>query len=132
MAKTRTFCPYCHAIVPAGQRCPCRKAKRKATAGDATRQQREPWRSNYGDAEYQRNRQAAIERSKGRCVDCGETVAVHDGTKWRTAQYGGEVDHIVALEEGGTNDAVNLALRCKSCHGLRDAARRREKARNRR
>lgn len=39
---------------------------------------------------------------------------------------GGEVDHIVPLCKGGTNDPVNLALRCKSCHGLKDAKLRRK------
>ena len=42
---------------------------------------------------------------------------------------GGEVDHVKALSEGGTNDAENLALRCKSCHAKRDAKRRREAGR---
>lgn len=129
MARTRSFCPYCHAIVPAGQRCPCRKSKRKPTPGDAARKQREPWRGNYGTAEYQRNRQTAIERTQGRCTDCDCKAAEHDGTKWRTAPYGGEVDHLVALEDGGNNEPSNLALRCKSCHAKRDAARRRDKAR---
>lgn len=132
MARTRSFCPYCHGIVPASQRCPCRKAKRKPTPGDATRQQREPWRRSYGDPEYQRNRQTAIERTGGRCTDCNRMCAEKRDGRWYTASLGGEVDHLVALEDGGTNEVGNLALRCKSCHGKRDAARRREKDRNRR
>lgn len=39
---------------------------------------------------------------------------------------GGEVDHIVPLRKGGTNDPANLALRCRSCHGLKDAKLRRK------
>lgn len=47
-----------------------------------------------------------------------------DGAVWRTAGMGGEVDHVVALCEGGTNEASNLELRCKSCHRKRDDMRR--------
>ena len=127
MGRTRTFCPYCGSIVPAGRRCACRPhPKRKPTANDKTRMQREPWRINYTTPEYQRARQEAIERTKGRCTDCGTVCAWHDGTKWRTAGMGGEVDHVRALSEGGSNDPSNLELRCKSCHGKRDAKRRRD------
>lgn len=127
-AKLRSFCPYCGGIVPAGKSCPCRpKPKRKPTQGDKTRDQREPWRARYGRAEYQRNRQKAISRSHGLCVDCNTVCAAYRNGKWYTSDLGGEVDHIVALEDGGTDEPENLALRCKSCHGLRDAARRRAK-----
>ena len=123
----KTFCPHCGCIVPAGERCSCRAQtrKRKPTEADKYRSQNEPWRRNYSRAEYQRARQAAIERTQGRCTDCGRLCAWKDGTKWRTAGMGGEVDHVRALSEGGTNDPSNLQLRCKSCHGKRDAARRR-------
>lgn len=39
---------------------------------------------------------------------------------------GGEVDHIVPLCQGGSSAPENLALRCKSCHGLKDARLRRK------
>lgn len=128
MAKLRSFCPYCGRIVPAGQSCPCRpRPKRKPTQGDKTRDQREPWRARYGRAEYQRNRQEAISRSHGLCVDCSTVCAVYRNGRWYTSGLGGEVDHLVALEDGGSDEVKNLALRCKSCHGLRDAKRRRSK-----
>jgi len=126
MGRMATFCPHCGRIVPAGRCCDCRpRPKRQRTQGDYTRAEREPWRSEYWTGDYQRNRQLAIARTKGRCTDCGRVCAWHDGSKWRTAGMGGEVDHVVALSEGGTNDAGNLELRCKSCHGKRDARRRR-------
>lgn len=126
MARTKSFCPHCGRIVPAGRRCVCQpRPKRKPTANDKTRMQREPWRRNYHDPDYLEARQEAIARTKGRCTDCGKVCAWHDGSKWRTAGMGGEVDHIKALCEGGSNDPGNLALRCKSCHGLRDSKRRR-------
>lgn len=128
MARLKSFCPYCGGIVPPGQRCTCRpKRKRKPTPGDATRDQREPWRGRYGRAGYQRNRQTAIDRAGGRCVDCGTVCAEYRNGKWYTAELGGEVDHLVALEDGGSDAPENLALRCKSCHGFRDAKRRRSK-----
>lgn len=121
----RKYCPKCGGTFT-GKRCPCTpRPKRKPTQGDTTRQQREPWRNRYGQAPFRAARQEAIERTKGRCTDCGKQCARYDGKQWRTAEYGGEVDHIVALCDGGTDSAENLALRCKSCHAKRDAARRR-------
>lgn len=120
----KRYCPHCGRAY-SGARCPCRpRAKRKPTAGDLTRSEREPWRREYSSAEYQRNRQTAIARTRGRCADCGRVCATFDG-KWRTAGLGGEVDHVRALCEGGANDAGNLVLRCKSCHKRRDDMRRR-------
>ena len=130
MGKTRSFCPHCFRIVPAGMECPCRKRKRKPTPGDATRAQREPWRGEYSKREFRENRQKVIDRQLGRCKDCGTTCAHFDtGTgMWVTAPYGGEVDHERPLCEGGTNDVSNLALRCKRCHGLADSARRKRRS----
>ena len=125
MARTRSFCPHCGRVVPAGARCSCRpRPKRRPTEGDKTRGEREPWRSRSATQEYRRNRQAAIERTRGRCADCGAVCAWHDGAKWRTAGMGCEVDHVRALSEGGTDAAANLELRCKSCHKKRDDKRR--------
>lgn len=115
-SKTRTFCPHCYRIVPAGSTCPCRNR-------DARRREAEPWRKAYRDPEYIRNRQAAIERQHGRCKDCGRVCATWDGARWATAGTG-EVDHEVPLARGGTNDASNLALRCLRCHRRADARRR--------
>ena len=122
----RTFCPHCGRIVPDGQRCDCRpRPKRKPTQGDATRKQREPWRKQYGNRTYRKARQQAIARTDGRCAVCGARCAYHDGTKWLTASMGGEVHHRKALCEGGSDDASNLMLVCKSCHKRLDDARRR-------
>ena len=130
MSRLKHFCPYCGRIVPAGVRCDCRpRPKRRPTKSDTTRAAREPWRKNYSSQEYQRARQQAIARSKGHCVDCGKVCAYYDGSKWRTAGLGGEVDHIKALSEGGANSSGNLALRCKSCHAKRDARRRKQAGR---
>ena len=115
-SRTNTFCPYCCKVVPAGKTCPCRNR-------DARRKRLEPWRENYSDQEYVRNRQAAIERQRGRCKDCGRIAAQWDGSSWKTKGIG-EVDHEVPLCQGGTNDVCNLALRCLPCHRRADAERR--------
>lgn len=125
MTRRKTFCPYCSRIVPAGQRCPCRaRPKRKPTPGDLTRKQREPWRTDYDSPDFRRNRQQVIEQQDGRCKDCGTICARKVNGKWRTKEYGGEVDHELPLCEGGTNETSNLALRCRSCHAKADNQRR--------
>ena len=43
-----------------------------------------------------------------------------------------EVDHIVAVEDGGTDDPANLRLLCRPCHKDRTALQRRHKAVGRR
>lgn len=123
----RTFCPRCGRIHD-GKRCSCRpRAKRKPTKGDATRRAREPWRRRYSDAGYQRARQQVMERQRGRCAVCGTTCAYMRDGRWLTSGMGGEVHHERALCEGGTNDAGNLVLVCKSCHKRLDDARRAHK-----
>ena len=124
MAKSRMsrFCPYCNSIVPAGRECPCRNRGQR-------RKQGEPWRESYSQRDYERNRQAVIERQRGRCKDCGRVCAEWDGARWRTQRLGGEVDHEVPLAEGGANEASNLALRCRHCHRRADAARREKRRR---
>lgn len=120
------FCPHCGGTYPAGTRCPCRpRPKRRPTEADATRAEREPWRSEYGTAEYRRERQEAIARARGRCADCGRPCAELKGGRWTTAGLGGEVHHERALRDGGPSGRENLVLLCRSCHAKRDAARRR-------
>lgn len=126
----KRYCPRCGMMVGKGERCRCQpEPRRKGRATDAERAANEPWRKAYGSREYQQGRQEAMARTKGRCTDCGLPCAWYDGTKWRTAGMGGEVDHVVPLAEGGTNGAANLALRCKRCHGKKDARCRRESGR---
>lgn len=120
------FCPRCGGTHPVGARCPSLpKRERKPTAADATRAEREPWRSEYGTAEYRRERQEAIARTRGRCADCGRVCAEKRNGRWTTAALGGEVHHERALRDGGPSSKGNLVLLCRSCHAKRDAARRR-------
>ena len=124
----KKFCPYCgNAFV--GARCQCRSRKRRATPGDATRGEREPWRLRYAWPSYRRARQEAIGRTRGACSVCGRACAERRGGEWKTARLGGEVHHIVPLADGGTDDADNLMLVCKSCHAKLDTAARRRAGR---
>lgn len=119
------YCPHCGRTHPEGQRCPCRpRPKRRPTDGDATRAEREPWRTEYSSSAYRKARQRAIGRQLGRCADCGKVCAEYRDGRWYTAGMGGEVDHGRALCEGGGSEVENLTLRCKSCHKKRDDARR--------
>ena len=121
------FCPKCGTVHITGARCPNDpRRKRRPTPADAGRAVNEPWRRAYGTQPYLRARQAVIERQGGRCADCGKACASKKNGRWTTAKGGGEVDHEVALCEGGSNDPSNLTLRCRSCHAKRDAKRRRE------
>lgn len=45
---------------------------------------------------------------------------------------GWDVDHIIAVEDGGTDDPRNLRLLCSRCHKERTALQRRDKAMQRR
>lgn len=119
------YCPHCGRTHPEGQRCTCRpRPKRRPTEGDATRAEREPWRTEYSSSAYRKARQMAIGRQLGRCADCGRVCAEYRDGRWYTAGMGGEVDHGRALCEGGGSEVENLTLRCKSCHKKRDDARR--------
>lgn len=90
---------------------------------DLERMQRQPWRKEYRDPEYLRNRQRRYELAGGRCEDCGLQVAVGEF----------ECDHELALSRGGTHAIENLRIRCivpragasRGCHGLKTRADRR-------
>lgn len=45
-----------------------------------------------------------------KCKDCKKTL-----TAWF------EVDHVMRLEHGGTNDVTNLVAMCRECHGKKTA-----------
>jgi 5-methylcytosine-specific restriction protein A len=57
-------------------------------------------RGRLGVAQRKRIR----ERDNYQCVKCRLAVAI------------GEVDHILSLEDGGTNDDRNMQLLCTKCH----------------
>ena len=128
---SRRMCPVCGKPY-SGAACP-RCAKRashltKRTHGtrskdaEGARKAANPWRVEYGRVEYRKARQAAIQRSMGRCASCGRKCAELSGGTWRVTCGG--VHHIRALSQGGGSNVSNLVLLCPSCHNRIDAARR--------
>lgn len=73
---------------------------------EVERNARNPYRRNYKDPQYAKNRQHRFERAHGKCEGCGITL---QPAEW-------ECDHLVALRDGGTNDITNLRVLCKPCH----------------
>lgn len=123
-------CPICGKPYQ-GAACPrCRKRVSRLAAKHGTRSKEQekarkaanPWRVEYGRVEYRKARQAAVQRSMGRCASCGRKCAELSGGTWRVACGG--VHHIRALSQGGSSDVSNLVLLCPSCHNRIDAARR--------
>lgn len=54
---------------------------------------------------------------KGRCGVPKEDGTYGDGCGWKFGVKGDyEVDHILALERGGTDDDENIQLLCPACH----------------
>lgn len=60
---------------------------------------------------------------EGECACCGRRI--RPGEKW-------DVDHIVSLENQGSNDPENLQLLCEFCHGAKTPADRKQAATTRR
>lgn len=58
------------------------------------------------DAEWRKIRDRHLQENPF-CIDCGQPAT--------------EVDHLVALADGGTHDKVNLRSRCKRCHSRKTA-----------
>jgi 5-methylcytosine-specific restriction protein A len=69
-------------------------------------------RAHYVSAEWRARRERILIRDAYRCQACQRVV------------YGrkAHVDHIVPLEDGGTDAAGNLQTLCEACHGRKTRA----------
>lgn len=63
--------------------------------------------AHYRTADWLARRVRILTRDANTCRDCGMVVAGKDA----------HVDHIVPLEDGGTDADENLCCRCSRCHG---------------
>nr|WP_256521907.1 HNH endonuclease [Halobacillus sp. A5] len=61
-------------------------------------------------------KQGVFHRDKGRCQICGT-----DLTKVLNLDNKENYDHIIPLENGGTNDPTNFQLTCESCNKSKGA-----------
>lgn len=59
---------------------------------------------------WQRMRNAALLAGQAACAKCGR---VHPSN---------QIDHVVPLEQGGSNDPANLQVLCVECHQAKTAA----------
>ena len=133
----KPLCRWCDKPVPKGRRTWC------------SRECVEEWRVR-GD--WKAIRLRIIERDKV-CRICRGQRPVRDeyASKWSShpvlfSRYGleawgphsiirydrWEVDHIVAVDDGGTDEPANLRLLCRPCHKDRTARQRHEQAARRR
>lgn len=55
-------------------------------------------------------------RDGGRCCSCGRTGLRATKNKYDSGDDIGEVDHIIAVADGGTDDELNLQLLCRKCN----------------
>jgi hypothetical protein len=64
-------------------------------------------------------RSAIYYRDKGHCQLCGRDITgLLTPTKLREIQ----LDHIIPLKEGGSNDPTNFQLTCQTCNGTKSGA----------
>lgn len=75
------------------------------------------------------SKHVAVKRDGHRCVQCG-VAGKYNNWPWRTDKPLPklEVDHIVAVKDGGSHHPDNLRTLCRECHKKRTAEQRKRKA----
>ena len=63
--------------------------------------------AHYQTADWRARRERILVRDAFVCRSCGRVVSGHEAN----------VDHIVPLEDGGTDADANLQTLCRACHG---------------
>ena len=61
--------------------------------------------------------QILTERDGFNCHYCGEPLCENDPQEF--TPNGASIDHIIAQDNGGTDDLDNLVLACRRCNGLK-------------
>lgn len=77
----------------------------------AARERQEFARLRFDDPEWQELKRSVRLRARNRCESC---------TALAYGSYG-EIDHRIALADGGDNSKINLWLLCLACHDLKTA-----------
>jgi 5-methylcytosine-specific restriction protein A len=75
--------------------------------------------AHYRTAAWHAKRLRVLVRDAFTCQEpvCGRVVSDREA----------HVDHVIPLEDGGSDDEGNLLCRCSSCHGRKTAAEQRRK-----
>jgi 5-methylcytosine-specific restriction endonuclease McrA len=68
--------------------------------------------AHYQTADWRARRMRILTRDAFRCRSCGRVASGHNVN----------VDHVVPLADGGTDDDDNLQTLCRSCHGRKTRA----------
>lgn len=85
------------------------ESRNLASPGEANGTPADTWGSGRGGRPWRRIRDAILLRDKYTCQSCG-----HIGTDL-------EVDHIVNVAQGGSDDECNLQALCIPCHKAKTA-----------
>jgi len=70
----------------------------------------------FNSHEYWETRDRVFRRDNGRC----QSPHCQDMPEWFLCGREFNVDHIVPISKGGTNDDSNLRVLCEFCHACRD------------
>ena len=114
MSGMRTLCRHCHKIKSTGKDGLCDGCRSKFKGWDTYQRFKGSTVARYGKSWY-KLRQRILERDNYLCQSClmqGRYVTATD------------VDHIVPIAHGGTDDESNLQSLCHECHKVKTAKER--------
>jgi 5-methylcytosine-specific restriction endonuclease McrA len=74
-------------------------------------------RAHYLTPDWRAKRERILIRDAFTCADCGRV----------TSGQAAHVDHIIPLEDGGTDADANLQTMCSSCHGRKTRREQRQR-----
>jgi 5-methylcytosine-specific restriction protein A len=76
--------------------------------------------AHYQTSDWRARRTRILLRDAMRCHECRRAVSGREA----------HVDHLIPLEDGGTDDDANLRTMCERCHGRKTRAEQRRRGVN--
>ena len=107
----RTLCTQCHLVKASGADGLCDECRSKYKRWTIYQKFKGSSIARYGRKWY-KLRQSILKRDSYLCQEC-----LRNG-KYQVAE---DVDHIVPLTQGGTDDESNLQSLCHECHKIKTA-----------